>query len=209
MKHSESIKQIATALHQAQGKLTTAKKDAVNPHFKSKYADLGAVWDAARPVLQANGLVVTQTFSGDTGEAVTIDTTLIHSSGEWLSSSLTLKPTKPDPQGIGSAITYGRRYGLSAILGIVADEDDDGNAASASQAKSTPSPIGTPVQSLPAYPTGWPDWTFEERGQYMANNGSAALKDWWANIPPAEQKRLKHVLDSDWKNQAQAVDAKK
>jgi hypothetical protein len=127
---SPTINALAEALLTAQGALKPALKDSTNPHFKSKYADLQSVWEAARPALQKSGLSVTQTFANTNGEVVTVVTTLLHKSGEWIRSELTLKPSKPDPQGIGSAITYGRRYGLSAILGIVADEDDDGNAAS-------------------------------------------------------------------------------
>lgn len=128
---SPEVKEIAAALMKAQANLKPAHKDSTNPHFRSKYADLSAIWDAAKTVLAPNGLSVTQTFSNGTGgETVTIVTTLLHTSGQWISSALTLKPSKADPQGVGSAITYGRRYGLSAILGIVADDDDDGNAAS-------------------------------------------------------------------------------
>lgn len=128
---SPTIASLAAALVTAQATLRPALKDSTNPHFRSKYADLQSVWEAARPALQGSDLAVAQTFAPNaTGDVVTVVTTLTHKSGEWLSSELTLKPTKADPQGIGSAITYGRRYGLSAILGIVADEDDDGNGAS-------------------------------------------------------------------------------
>ena len=83
-------------------------------------------------MMAANGLSITQTFSippQDCGEVI-IETTLMHDSGEWVSSQLALRPVKNDPQAFGSAITYGRRYSLAAILGIVTDDDDDGNDAS-------------------------------------------------------------------------------
>lgn len=135
MNQSQEIKELAGALTKAQSALKPASKDGTNPHFKSSYATLQSVWDAARAVLTPNGLSVVQTFEDGEADCVKLRTTLLHSSGQWISGVLTLKPTKADPQGAGSAITYARRYALAAILGIVADEDDDGNAASAPQKK--------------------------------------------------------------------------
>ena len=132
MTKSESIKSLAAALNKAQALLKPAVKDRDNPFFKSTYATLQSVWEAAAPVMAANGLSITQTFSippQDCGEVI-IETTLMHDSGEWVSSQLALRPIKNDPQAFGSAITYGRRYSLAAILGIVTDDDDDGNDAS-------------------------------------------------------------------------------
>lgn len=192
MNQSADLHELAKALASAQAKLKPAIKDATNPHFRSKYADLQSVWEAARPVLTANNLSVAQTFNESTGETVTIVTTLLHVSGQWMRSSLTLKPTKSDPQGIGSAITYGRRYGLSAILGIVADEDDDGNAASAHHHEPAPAP-------LKDLPPGWDKWTVLERGENRANAGEEALKAWWLSLSDGERKALKPKLDSDWK----------
>lgn len=123
-----AIGKLALALSKAQGMIKGAAKDSENPHFRSKYADLASVWDACRDALSKNELAVIQNLSGGP-DTITITTTLAHSSGEFMTSSLTLRPTKPDPQGIGSAATYGRRYGLAAIVGV-APEDDDGNAAS-------------------------------------------------------------------------------
>ncbi len=141
--HSPTIGAIAKALHKAQGILKPALKDSTNPHFRSKYADLQSVWEAARPALQASELALVQGFQPGNGESLTVSTTLLHSSGEFITSEMTLKPQKADPQGIGSAATYGRRYGLAAILGIVADEDDDGNAASGRNAAGTEMPKAT------------------------------------------------------------------
>lgn len=128
MQKSESINELATALSIAQGQIKPATKDADNPYFKSKYADLAAIWEACREPLSKNALSISQ-FVESEAEYVTVTTMLLHKSGQWLSSALSLKPVKNDPQGYGSAATYGRRYGLSAIVGIVADIDDDGNAA--------------------------------------------------------------------------------
>lgn len=130
MKTSENINELATALAKAQSKIEAAPKDSANPFFKSHYADLSSVWGACRGPLTENGLAIVQTADSAEG-TVDITTRLLHSSGQWIEGTLRLAPTKNDPQGFGSAITYGRRYGLAAIVGIVADEDDDGNAASA------------------------------------------------------------------------------
>lgn len=130
MQKSETIGKLSKALGHVQATLSGAKKDSVNPHFKSKYAGLNSVWDACREPLKANGLSVIQGNSVGLDGTVIVETILAHDSGEWIQSELCLPLAKRDPQGVGSAITYGRRYGLAAIVGIVADEDDDGNAAS-------------------------------------------------------------------------------
>lgn len=124
---SDNIGSLAAALAKAQGAMTPALKDAANPFFKSKYADLSSVWEAARKPLSTNELAVIQTTNGDS-EVVTVITTLIHSSGQWVRGTLKMRPVKNDPQGIGSCLTYARRYALSAIVGICPD-DDDGEAA--------------------------------------------------------------------------------
>lgn len=131
MPQSAEIKDLATALTKAQSVINAAKKDANNPFFNSSYATLQSVWDAARQVLAPNGLAVVQTFEPTDGKTLNLTTTLVHTSGQWIAGTISVTPTKADPQGAGSAATYARRYSLAAIVGIVADEDDDGNAASA------------------------------------------------------------------------------
>ncbi|MYZ41387.1 ERF family protein [Schauerella aestuarii] len=141
MKHSESIKAIAPALLAAQKAIEFAKKDSNNPHFKSKYADLSAVVEAVKPALNAAGIVYIQTASPSDDGKLHLTTTLMHESGEWIGDTLVMPLPKQDPQGYGSALTYGRRYALAAITGVYQD-DDDGNAASGvgqRQAKATPS----------------------------------------------------------------------
>ena len=130
MKHSIETNHIFAALVKAQAEMPTANKDGNNPHFKSKYATLQSVVETCKPVLKKHGLAITQTFEPSC-DGISIITTLVHESGQYISGSLFLRPTKNDPQGYGSAITYGRRYAWAAILGMVADEDDDGNEASA------------------------------------------------------------------------------
>ena len=142
---SESIKELATALSKAQGEFDHAKKDVDNAYFKSKYADLASCIDAAKKQLAANGLSVIQTTDFE-ADSVYLETTLMHSSGEWINSRYPIKPIKPDPQSFGSALTYARRYCFCAITGLASD-DDDGNAASdkknstgqAKESKSIPS----------------------------------------------------------------------
>lgn len=154
-----SVGKLALALAKAQGVMNGAVKDAANPFFKSKYADLASVWDACRKPLAENELAVAQSVSAH-GATVTVTTYLIHSSGESITSSLSLTAKGDDPQSIGSAITYGRRYGLSAMVGI-APEDDDGNAASQPQ-RAQPAPpahvptaLAEPVGKPPTSPAGY------------------------------------------------------
>lgn len=130
MAQSEQINELAAALSKAQGEMQAAIKDKVNPFFKSYYADLGSIWDAARPVLSKYGLCIMQTteLAADRNQVIMV-TTLAHTSGQWMKSYLPLNPSKNDSQGMGAAITYLRRYSLSAIVGVVCDEDDDGETA--------------------------------------------------------------------------------
>ena len=131
MNTSEHINELATALAKAQGKLHGATKDSVNPHFRSKYADLESVWQACRGPLSEHGLAVVQTLHKD--EQRYLRTMLIHTSGQWIMSDCYLKVDKDTMQGLGSAITYARRYGLMSIVGIAPSEDDDGNLASGTE----------------------------------------------------------------------------
>ncbi len=123
MNKSESIIELAKALSKAQGEMKTAKKDNTNPFFKSTYADLASVWDVCRKPLSDSGLAVSQITKND-DKGIVLETILMHSSGEWLSGEMSIFSLKNEPQAIGSAITYARRYALSAILGIAADDDD-------------------------------------------------------------------------------------
>jgi hypothetical protein len=143
MNQSEQINELATALAKCQGEITPALKDSNNPFFKSKYADLNAVWSVCREPLSRHGLCVIQTIDkAKDGEPILI-TTLAHSSGQWIKSVSPIpvkeeiggkidpnkKAYKNDPQALGSSITYMRRYNLSSIVGISTDEDDDGEKA--------------------------------------------------------------------------------
>ncbi len=127
---------IASALAAAQAEMGPALKSAENPHFRSKYADLASVMDACLPALNGHGIAVIQPLmENEFGRSVV--TRFIHSSGETLECPIPLIVGKNDMQGLGSAITYARRYGLMSLAGI-APEDDDGNAAAASMQNAQP-----------------------------------------------------------------------
>lgn len=132
MNQSPTIGAIAAALAKAQAAFKPAIKDSANPFFKSKYCDLSGALDAVRDALSTNGLAIVQ--STDAGDQLVLHTTLLHASGEWISGTYPITAVKTDPQGIGSAVTYARRYSLMALLGIAA-EDDDGEAAHGRTAK--------------------------------------------------------------------------
>lgn len=145
MNKSETINELAAALSKAQAAIKGAVEDSTNPHFRSKYASLQSYLDAAREPLSKNQLAITQLLSDlncEEMKMVTIETVLMHSSGQWLSSTFSVPVSKSDAQGFGSAITYARRYAYAAIVGI-APIDDDGNAATdaAPQAKAEPLPV--------------------------------------------------------------------
>lgn len=129
MMQSETLGKLAEALAKAQSTMGEAKEDSKNPFFKSNYADLTSVWRACRKSLTDNGLSVVQTTDMK-DDKITIVTTLIHSSGEWMKGCLPLMLTKNDPQTMGSALTYARRYALAAIVGVCKEgEDDDAEQA--------------------------------------------------------------------------------
>ncbi len=125
---SEKLDKLAAALSKAQAEMKGAKKDSVNPFFKSTYADLHTVIESALPFLTKYGLSVVQGNDSDS-HSFYVTTMLLHESGQWIKSTLKMPITKADAQGIGATITYARRYGLSAMVGI-AQYDDDGNSVS-------------------------------------------------------------------------------
>jgi hypothetical protein len=155
MQHSEQINELAASLAKAQAEITGARRSSENPFFHSKYADLAEVWDVIRGPLSKHGIAVYQSPEMEDGR-VKVTTMLIHASGQWMRSELSLRMVKErrgqggerefvpldDPQSAGSAITYARRYALAAAVGV-AQEDDDGNAASVQ-----------PPRVLPRWPEG-------------------------------------------------------
>lgn len=161
MNKSESIAELSKSLSKFQGNISAVKKDASNPFFKSKYATLDTIWESIRKPLSDNGLSVIQSLDYIDGKSM-LETTLLHTSGEWISGKQYVNPEKDSPQGLGSAITYARRYSLSAILGIVSDEDDDAESATKRDSKkpqSTEKPIkeevSTTTQKIPDVDMDW------------------------------------------------------
>lgn len=126
---SPTTAKLDTALAKAQGEIEAASKDKVNPAFRSKYADLTSVWAAIRPALCKHGISITQWPVHSTDGRLHIVTRLAHD-GEWIRAQFSIPVTKQDPHGYGSATTYAKRFSLAACVGVVADDDDDGNAAS-------------------------------------------------------------------------------
>jgi hypothetical protein len=125
---TEQNVKLCLALVKAVGELSNVAKTAANPYFKSKYAPLDAIIDATRPVLEKHGLAVIQEplfLDGTAG----VETIIIHKDGGTKSSTLLLPLKDQSPQGVGSAITYARRYALAAVLGIASEDDDDGNVS--------------------------------------------------------------------------------
>lgn len=128
MNKSETIGALAKALSLAQSEMSGAKKGASNPFFKSKYSDLASVMEAIRGPLAEHGLAFVQTTRPSEGNGLIVETTLMHESGEWIAGELFVPAVKADPQSFGSALSYGRRYALQAIVGLES-VDDDGEAA--------------------------------------------------------------------------------
>ena len=153
MNKSETIELLAQALLKAQTEFMTASKDAKNPFFKSKYATLNSVWEAVATALHNNGLVCIQPIVNNM-----VATTIIHTSGQFITSECPIVCAKQnDPQALGSAITYSRRYALASMLGVMTDDDDDAESAMvrkqpiqkhAQTAKAEPAPEEIPVGNL-------------------------------------------------------------
>ena len=144
MQTSESISEIAAAMVLAQQAMLPLIKDSNNPFFKSKYADLQAVTEACYPALQANGICVMQSAESLGTLGINIKTRLIHKSGQFIETECAIPPAGQDPQKYGSAVTYGRRYGLQAAVGLAAI-DDDGESAMNRNAPKTATPAPTPA----------------------------------------------------------------
>lgn len=121
---SETTKVISTSLATAHRAIGGAKKDAKNPHFQNDFASLESVIKASKAALEANGIFVTQAPGLISEGAIRLTTRLTHSSGEWIETVCDVPLQKRDAQGVGSAITYGRRYALMAALNIPATDDD-------------------------------------------------------------------------------------
>lgn len=147
-KKSDSIANLAKALGQFHSEVNPVKKDSENPFFRSKYAPLENIIEEIKIPLKNSKLSYTQFPTGN-NSLVTI---LMHESGEYIESTMQMSPKENTPQGQGSAITYMRRYALSAILGLATEEDDDGNEATKPRqvAKAPIKPVEAPKVSIKA-----------------------------------------------------------
>lgn len=179
MNKSESIASIAKALAAFTAEAENASKNAKNPHFRSSYADLAEVINTIRPVLAKHCLSFIQSPSFDSG-VVSVETMLLHESGEFISGTVSAPVSKQDAQGVGSAITYCRRYGLAAMCGI-AQEDDDGNAASQGLARQVKqAPDGVQI-------TAW-------RDRLLAITDKNHLRQEFSKAPVAVKNALKDEI---------------
>ncbi len=180
---SSELGKLAAALAKAQVEMGAAKKDAVNPHFKSKYADFGAIVDASRTILAKHGLAIVQSTPTD-GALLTVATRLIHAeSGEWIESTLTMQAKDAGPQSLGSAITYGRRYGWSTLIGLASEEDDDAEKASPRPAQQATAPSSAPE--------GFDAWLAILEA--TAKDGTDALKKAWSQSALAFRSHLQNT----------------
>jgi len=125
MKTSTEINEISKAMSMAQGEMKPASKSTVNPFFKSKYSTLAQIWDAAREPMTKNNLTILQNVS-TCEQGISVSTRICHASGQWIEfGPLEIPLNKRDAQSVGSATSYGKRYSLSAAIGVVSEEEDD------------------------------------------------------------------------------------
>lgn len=183
MRTSDAIDQLSAALAAAQAEIRPALKDANNPAFNSKYADIGAVFEAARGPLAKYGLSVVQMPEHSDDALLHLTTRICHKSGQWIEGTMSIPVGKVNAHGYGSAITYARRYAYSAALGIVADEDDDGNKAS----ESKPTKVGALPRAIPA----------NVEGQETFEAYDADTKEWLRTHADTVERMHKEGRDAD------------
>lgn len=189
-----------TAMAAAQGEIENADKNAKNPHFKSKYADLAEVLNTIRPVFAKHGLSLTQSTEFD-GARVSVVTLLAHKDGGFITGTASCVPAKTDAQGVGSATTYLRRYGAAAVAGI-AQEDDDGQAAAHDR---QPAPLTGKVTPLDGVWKGfneearaWLEGVAQQTRELFSSDGGDAAADHLAsqNLDTDEKAAVWSLLDS-------------
>lgn len=193
--HSAQIELAAAALAKAQLSIKGALKDSANPHFKSQYADLSSVWDSCHEHLNANGICVVQSTEVFDGKMYLV-TRLIHSSGQWFRSEWPVRPQQDTPQGLGSAVTYARRYSLAAMAGVAPrGDDDDGNAASNVGGKKQDAPQRSwgdlPTQQAQPQPVPAPEG---EKPQRAAPSAFASLPENPDRLP-ADVAKVRRELE--------------
>lgn len=182
MDKSEQIDAIAAAFAKAQGKVKHAVKDSTNPHFKSKYSDLASIWEACRDALTENGIGVIQApFSAEHGE-IGLETMLLHASGQFMSRSFTMPVPQFTPQGVGSALTYARRYALAAMVGVSPDDDDGEGAMARGHGGTVPASLRERVTTAAAT---LPDP--EGKAILESADSIELLQDLWSSLTPAQR----------------------
>lgn len=194
MKMSDSISNLAEALSKAQGQIDDATKTGINPHFRSKYADLAAVRSVIREPLAVNDIAIVQLPRTLNGE-VEVETMLVHKSGEYISETLRLPVGKWDAHGIGSGISYARRYGLLSILSLAA-ADDDGNEA---VERAAPKAAISQVQK---------GSVLEVEARQAAQKGNDSLSAFWKKLNEEERGWFPNELRKELKSIAVAADQK-
>jgi len=181
--HSEQLQDLAAALAKAQGEFPPIDLDASGQvgQGRYKYATLSHILTSVRPVLVANGLSIVQTCEPASPQTIRLTTTLLHTSGQFLGGTVDMPVTNNTPQAAGSALTYARRYSLSAILGIAADDDDDGQAGSESPKKSAVRPrTGPPA---PVAPPQAPAASHGGYGHVTPSTSDNMARKWlWARV---------------------------
>jgi hypothetical protein len=214
MTTSESINEIASALAKAQSEMGGAVKDSANPFFKSKYADLSSVWDACRGPLTKNGLSIVQfpkteytgtpepyEWTSKMGEkrygvrvvcVVSVLTRITHASGQWMEDSVSTMLPTGDPQSVGSAITYLRRYALQSVAGI-APEDDDGEKAHGNGTTQTAKTVAAPVAVAP---NGYEDWLIDLGS--VVDEGTDRLQKAWKESKAEYRQHLTATNPKLW-----------
>lgn len=192
MNKSESLTAFSKAFAKTQKEMKQPLKDANNPFFKSKYVPLENVVEAITESASKNGLSFTQFPSSDEFGNVTVGTLVMHESGEWIEyDPIKMKPVKNDPQSIGSAITYAKRYALSAIFGITSDQDDDGNEAT--QTKKQPA-TKTKKQDEPVISVEQANYYLKEIAKISTEKGKedGSIVKWFLqHLGVADYKQIK------------------
>ena len=189
MTTSEQINEIATALAKAQGEMGGAKKDTVNPFFKSKYPDLASVREACFGALTKHGISVIQSPSAE-GPVVSVVTLLAHSSGQWMRGVASCTAKDDSPQSVGSATTYLRRYALQSFAGV-APEDDDAEAAQGRPNGQTAKPVAVPTQ-----PKGYNEWVDDMSA--VTDEGTEKLSAAWKNSSAEYRSFLTSTNPRQW-----------
>lgn len=232
MTTSEAINELATALAKAQGAMEGASKSAANPFFRSKYADLASVWDACREPLSKNGLSIVQfpttSYQGEpqpyewtaknSGEVrygvrvacvVSVTTRMLHSSGQWIEDTVSTMLPTADPQAVGSAISYLRRYSLQSVAGVAPEDDDAETAQGRGSQASRPQAVQTRAPEPAGPPKGFDDWLLDMKA--TADLGLARLNDAWKSSRADYANYLRKTNLAHWealKAHAKSVDDK-